>query len=323
MKVTIEQIAAEAGVSRSTVSRAFTRPDLLKDATVTRIRSIATRLGYVPNHNARALSIGRTGALGIVVPDIANPFFPPLIRAAGARAARDDVAMLIASTEEDAEREAQAVTSVAARTDGIILASSRLAGAEIRRLAQRIRIVLVNRDVSGLRRVLVDTASGMSDAVAHLASLGHRRIAYLAGPPKSWSNTERRRAIRTTCAELGLELVEVSGYVPTYDEGRRATEELCLTGATATIAFDDILAQGIMAGLAERGASVPGDMSIVGCDDLLAATTYPPMTSVQARSAEAGERAVTMLLDGKDDSAVRVMLPGALIIRRTTAPPRA
>ena len=320
--VTISDVAHAAGVSRSTVSRVFSQPSLFLPATVTRVQEAAANLGYTPNPQAKALSTGTMAAIGIVVADIANPFFPPFIRAAGLRATQSEVAVLIADTEENPDIEAAALERLASRTDGIILVSSRQSASAVLAFAQKTPLVVVNRDIAGIPRVLVSTEAGIHQAVEHLAGLGHRHIAYLVGPKRSWSNQERLNAANSACMQFDLELTLIKGYMPTYEDGARSSKAVVKSGATALVAFDDLMAQGAMAGLADMEINVPADMSVIGCDDLLAARTYPQMTSIKARSPEAGVAAVDLLLaDAQKDT--RLVLPGEFILRSTTAPPRA
>jgi len=288
---------------------------------VARVRDAAATLGYVPNPQAKALSTGTRDAIGLVVPDIGNPFFPPLIRAADLRATASEVAVLIADSEEDATREASALGRLATRTDGIILVSSRQSKTAISAFARQVPLVIVNRDVPGIPQILIATDVGLGHAVEHLAQLGHRHIAYLTGPKHSWSNQERLKAVSTAVERLGIRLTTIKGYMPSYEDGARCVKELLGCGATGVIAFDDIMAQGVMGGLAAIGVSVPSEMSVIGCDDLLAARTYPPLTSVQSRSAEGGEVAVDLLLSNASRN-TKIILRGDLIVRSTTAPPK-
>ncbi len=323
--MTINQVAAAAGVSKSTVSRAFSRPEMITAETVAHVMEVAKKLGYVPNHTARALSTGRAGTVAIVVPDIANPFFPPLIRGAQAAADQAGFSLLLGDSDEDPTREDVLVSKFGPQTDGIVLASSRMTEEQIRAHAERRPLVLINRDVEGLPRVLIDTATGIAAAVEHLAELGHQHIVYVSGPTSSWSNTERRRAVRAAGRRLGLKISAVAARRSTYEAGVQRVEEILGSGASAAIAFDDLLAQGILAGLATRGISVPVQFSVIGCDDVLAATTYPPLTTVSAHGGDAGRNAVDLLvssLDGNQADARRV-LSTSLVLRSTTAPPAA
>jgi LacI family transcriptional regulator len=309
-------------VSRASVSRAFTNPHMLGEATVARILGVAEDIGYVPNRTARALSTGRTGNVALVVPDIANPFFPPLIQAAQALADKSDLCVFLGSSGEDPAQEDKLLSRFADQIDGMILVSSRLEEDRIRHHAQARPLVLVNRDVKGIPRVLIDSGIGVAQAVAHLAGLGHRRLVYLGGPSQSWSNRQRRAAVRKEARSAGIEVDTINARMPTHEAGRLAAGAIRDTGATAVIAFDDLLAQGVMAGLSELGLSVPGDLSVVGCDDVLGAATYPALTTVSNRSVEAGEQALSLLLDHFRSGAlgdVRFMMDTHLVVRATTA----
>ena len=321
---TIKVVAATAGVSTSTVSRVFSRPHLLKESTVAHVTEVARQLGYVPHHAARALSTGRLGMIAVVVPDIANPFFPPVIRTAQAHASTRGVSTVVGDTDEDPAKELALLTELERRTDGVVLVSSRLPEEVVRELAQRGPLVLVNRDVPGVPRILVDSAPGIREAVDHLAGLGHRHVAYVSGPAGSWSDEQRRDAVRERCAALGVTATVLRAHRPEHDEGRAAAAEVLAAGATAAVAFDDALAQGVLAGMAECGVAVPGQVSIIGCDDILAATTYPPLTTVHGRGGEAGRLAVELLMelvespDAERDR--RRLLPSNLVIRASTGP---
>ena len=152
---TISQVAEAAGVSRATVSRAFTRPDMLSADTVRRVMAIAKKIGYVPNHTARALSTGRYGNVALVVPDVANPFFPPLIRAAQVEAEKLDFCVFLGNSDENPAQEEKLVSRFATQVEGFILASSRLSDERIRFQAARRPLVLINRDIKGIPTALV------------------------------------------------------------------------------------------------------------------------------------------------------------------------
>ncbi|NUR94909.1 MAG: LacI family DNA-binding transcriptional regulator [Kribbellaceae bacterium] len=319
---TITNVAALAGVSRATVSRAFSNPRVLRADTVTRVRAAAAELGYVPNPTARALSTGRHGLLAMIVPDIANPFFPPMIGAAQGRAETAGLALLLGNTDENPAREHTMVGRLTRQADGFVLAASRMTEKQIRDLAARRPVVLVNRDITGIPRVLVDSADGVRAAVEHLAELGHTRIAYVAGPARSWANAQRRKAVKRSAERAGIEAIMLPGQVSNYEAGMHAAPALLDSRATAAVAFDDVLAHGIMAGLAQRGVSVPDDISLVGCDDVLNAQVYPPLTTVSAHAADAGAAAVDLLLqrlENPEDPDRRVLLGTSLIVRATTA----
>jgi LacI family transcriptional regulator len=316
-------IAKELGISRSTVSRAFTRPQLLRAETVERVLNKAESLGYAPNQAARALSTGHSGIIALIVPDIANPFFPPLIRAAQAAADHQDFCVLLGDSAENPAQETRLISRFTPQVDGVVLASSRLTNAALATHAQRKPLVLINRDIPNVPRVLVDSRTGVMQAVAHLAELGHERIAYVGGPVSSWSDHQRRRAVAAARTEHGMRLTMLHAKPATYAGGAATADALLGSGCTAALAFDDVVAHGILAGLAERGVRVPDDVSVIGCDDVFAATTYPPLTTISLRCADAGEIAVSVLLDlvgGRKLGDVRYSLDSQLIVRATTGP---
>jgi LacI family transcriptional regulator len=318
---TISQVAEAAGVSRATVSRAFTRPEMLNAKTVRHVLAIARRIGYVPNHTARALSTGRNSNFALVVPDVANPFFPPLIRAAQLEAEKLDFCVFLGNSDEDPAQEEKLVSRFSNQVEGFILASSRLSDERIRLQAARRPLVLINRDVRGIPRVLMDSGVGISEAVDHLAALGHKRIAYISGPKTSWSNAQRRAAVQRRARVHALRVLMLPAQVASFQTGHAAAAAILDYGATAAVAFDDLMAQGALAGLAARGVAVPRDFSIVGCDDVLGAITHPPLSSVSNACAEAGRVAVMLLMDMLKTRTVRdarYVLSTSLVIRGTS-----
>jgi LacI family transcriptional regulator len=322
---TIAKIASVLGVSQATVSRALNRPELLSPHTVQRVREAARQLGYSPNRAARALSTGQHGNIALIVPDIANPFFPPLIRAAQLAAEAADFCVFLGDSDETAAREETLALKFAAQVAGFVLASPRSPAERIHKLARRRPLVLVNRDVRDVPRVLINTAGGMRDAVAHLAGLGHERIAYVAGPANSWSNQQRRKVARQAAEERGVQISAVPAGDPTYAAGEKVTGKILDDGCTAAIAFDDLVALGILGGLASRGVAVPGVFSVIGCDDTLGSISYPPLTTIAAPAADAGRVAIELLLrvlasdKPRDD---RYSLDSHLVVRATTGPAR-
>ncbi|MGD7788682.1 LacI family DNA-binding transcriptional regulator [Propionibacteriaceae bacterium Y1700] len=323
---TIREVAAAAGVSTSTVSRAFSRPELLSAATVERVQREAERLAYVPNQSARALSTGLRQAVALIVPDVANPFFPPLIRGVERRCDELGISVLLGDTDETADKETQLATKLAAQSDGVILAAPRSSEEVLRRLAESTPVVLVNRDLDDVPRVLIDSASGMRSAVEHLATLGHDQIAYASGPSGSWADDQRRQAVRSAARRHKVRVTNLKASRPTFEAGMALAPDLAASDCSAVIAFDDVLAQGIIAGLQRQGVRVPADLSVIGCDDLLAATTYPSLTAIGADIGEAGRRAVDQLMavinSGDTDAGEAVTMDTHLAVRDSTSAPR-
>jgi LacI family transcriptional regulator len=319
--VTISQVAQAAGVNRSSVSRAFTKPYMLTPETVDRIKTVAASLGYVPNHTARALSTGKNSNLALIVPDVANPFFPPMIRAAQDAADAQDYCVFLGNSNEDASNEDRLVGRFIGQVEGLILASSRLPEQRILAYAEQRPIVLINRDVAGVPRVLIDSSSGMTEAVRYLAAKGHTKIAYVSGPSVSWSNKSRRTAVRRAAQDEGLDLYVCPAQIASFEAGLSVVDKILAAKATVAIAFDDLIAHGILAGMEQHGIKVPRDFSVVGCDDVLGELTRPPLTSISNRSSEAGDLAVSLMYDmlrsaGLKDA--RYLLQTELVVRQTT-----
>jgi LacI family transcriptional regulator len=318
---TISEVAVAAGVARSTVSRAFSQPGRLTAETVRRVLDVALRLGYTPNPVAQALSTGRSRNIALIVPDVANPFFPPLIRAAQRKAEENDFCVFLGDTDENSDREQQLLDRFANQVEGIVLVSPRLPDTAIAQFARRVPIVVVNRDLDAIPRVLIDSGEGIEAAVDHLVSLGHREVAYVSGPTASWSNGQRRSRLRRAADRAGISIVSISAAKSSFEIGKKSVSKLLSSGATACIAFDDLLAQGILAGFADIGVPVPDRFSVVGCDDVLGSTTTPPLTTVSNRSELAGEVAVTLLVDSLRTHAIgdaRHVLSTHLVIRKST-----
>ncbi|WP_164234067.1 LacI family DNA-binding transcriptional regulator [Microbacterium hydrocarbonoxydans] len=323
-RVTLADLARAAGVSESTASRAFTRPDLIRDDTVERIKRLAIELGYSVDPHARALSTGRTRNIALIVPDIANPFFPPLVREVEAGAERAGYAVFLGDSDERAAREKVLIDRLDMQVDGFVLASSRLPAEQILELAERVPTVLINREIEGVQRVLVDAASGVREAVDLLAAMGHSTIAYLAGPPETWADQQRRAAVLGGAAAAAVTVTVIELGRPSYEAGRECVGSLIATGATAAIAFDDVIAHGVLAGFSLIGLNVPADFSVIGCDDVLAATTLPALTTVSGGSAASGAAALSTLLGLIDGAAPveRTALAAHLVHRASVAPAR-
>ena len=310
-------------MSPATVSRAFGRPELLRPATVAHVRAVAAELGYLPNAVARGLSTGRYATIALVVPDIANPFFPPLVRGAQRAADLAGYGVFLGDSDEDPAREDALLARFTGQVEGVVLVSSRLRAARVREHAERRPVVRSTGTWRGYPGCSWIRAWGMSEAVEHLAALGHRRFAYVNGPRTSWAHQQRRRTLRRATDARGLDLVTVDARRPTYETGIACVPDLLAVGATAVVAFDDVLAQGILAGLADAGVDVPRDLSVVGCDDVVAATTTPPLTTVSASAGQAGHAAVNLLfgLLGNDDLRdARYVVHTRLVVRSSTGP---
>ena len=331
MPVTIHDVARHVGVSAATVSRSFSAPDQVRARTRDAVRAAAAELGYRPNRAARSLVTGRTGTVGIVVPDLANPFFPSVVSGAQARARQGDHALLLADSGEDAAQEVELIATLSRQVDGLVLVSPRARTAALRELADGTPLVLLNRRYVGLPAVLMDSADGMRQAVEHLAGLGHRRVAYLSGPRSSWSNRQRLRGLAASAPALGIEVVHLGPLAPTFDAGVQAADQVLAAGVTAAIAFNDLMALGVLSRLTQRSVPVPvpDRLSVLGFDDIpMTAMCTPPLTSVALSTEAAGRAAVDLLLHllgppqaGGADARAQRRLPAQLVVRGSTGPP--
>jgi DNA-binding LacI/PurR family transcriptional regulator len=328
LAATIHDVARRARVSVTTVSRALSQPDLLHPKTRARVLKAASALSYHPNRAARSLITGKTGNIGIVVPDLANPFYPGVLRGVQARAHQAGYAVLLADSQEDAVAEENLAVTMEKQVDGVIICAPFAGDAQLKRVAARTKLVLVNRRCGDIPAVLMDIARGMREAVDHLSALGHRRCAYLSGPRSAWSNRERLRGLHAAARANGMELMELGPFDPKFEGGIQGADPALDAGVTAIIAYNDLMALGVLSRLAARQVRIPDEVSVVGFDDLLfASMCAPPLTTVSMPMEAAGGAAVDLLLahhlngERTPPSAQYSKLSTRLILRATTAPP--
>jgi LacI family transcriptional regulator len=320
---TIRDVARASGVHVSTVSRTFSAPHQVNVETRNRVLAAAEEMGYRPNRAARALITGRTHNIGLIVADIANPFFPPLIKAAESHARGRDYHLFVADTNEDASVEEELVLALAKQVDGILLCSPRMSNSQIEKLSRDVPLVVVNRPVPGLPAVVMDVGQGARLAVEHLVGLGHRDIALLGGPRGSWTNREIRRSATMAARTAGAELVIFGPNPPTEEGGAAQLDAVLQAGVTAVLAYNDLMAVGLIDALDHHGVKVPDQVSVVGIDDTaLSRRTRPTLTTVATPTAAAGRAAVDMLLQHGDDrrTTALVTLQTELVIRDSSGP---
>jgi len=323
---TIHDVAALSGVAASTVSRALSTPGRVNFRTRARIEAAATELRYVPNAQAKALSSGQTKAVAVLVADITNPFFFDIIRGTQLQLKAAGYTQLLVDTEESDEVEINTVGQLRQTADGIIMTAPRLDDDALATAAVSMPIVAINRDIPGVASVMLDTPTATNQALDHLISLGHTHVAYLSGPDTSSSSQHRWAALAAAAEERRVTVVRLGPFAPRTYSGAAAADALVHSGATAGIAFNDLIAIGMLQRLRERGVRVPEDVSIVGCDDIFGADfCSPPLTTVTAPMEQAGRVAVTMLL-GQINPGFGVpprsqaVLPTHLTIRGSTGP---
>lgn len=329
-RATIKQVARLSGVSIKTVSRVINGGDAVSPETLRRVTAAIDRLNYRPNALARGLVTRRSRSIGLVIADIVNPFFPPLVRSVEDTAAAMGYNVILCDTDEHVDRERAAISLLLEKqVDGLILCASRLPASFLREVADGgVPVVLVNRALRHARAaaVMVDAAEGGRRATAHLLDLGHTRIGYLAGPRGSYSHLCRLRGYRRALGSRGIAFDQglVAGGAASIAAGREAAATLMglKRPPTALFAFDDLMAIGAMQELRRQGCRVPDDVAIVGFDDIdLAAFVDPPLTTVAQPKAEMGRLAAARLLEMIESSSPPsprvVTLTPELVVRRS------
>ena len=324
---TIYDVAREAGVHPSTVSRAFSRPGRVSSQTSARVHEVAARLGYRQDVPFRLPNRSRSQVICLVVSDITNPYYLGIIRGAEQAAAAADLSLVVTDGRESAAHERRVLRRNLPGSDGFIITSSRLSDNELRTLAREVPLVVVNRRVPGLPCVHPDNARGIRRSVEHLASLGHTTLGYVAGPSASWADGARWRAVREACHELMLTDVRIGPVPPTIPGGRTAAEEIVRRGLTAVQTYNDMVGVGVLRGLAGLGVDVPGEVSVVGFDNTLPADLVTPGLTTVAQPVmvlgETAARAVIAQVAGEaTPRQLTQVVPVRLVERASTGPVR-
>lgn len=336
-KVTLKDVAARAGVHASTVSRALNADTraMVREDVVRRVTDAAQALGYRPNPIASSLRTNRTLTIGVVIPDLTNALFPPIIRGIEDTLAQAGYTAIIANADNDMERERIAIERMRERrVDGLILATARRRDALIDGCREEnLPVVLINRTVdrAGVACIINDDALGMRLVVDHVAGLGHRDIAFLGGPRAMSTGDARHRGFVAAMRGAGLKadpalmltadaFRDEAGYAgcrTLLERGRRFT---------AIVAANDSLALGCLDALAERGLGCPRDVSLTGFNDIpYLHRISPPLTTVRISHYHMGARAAETLMEliRNDHAPVqKLMLEPELVVRGSTAPPQ-
>ncbi|MBS7700763.1 MULTISPECIES: LacI family DNA-binding transcriptional regulator [unclassified Chelatococcus] len=321
--VTILDVAREAGVATSTVSRALTQSGRVSETMRKHVLNVAVELGYRPNLQARSLSSGRTHTLALLIPGATNPYFFDLIRGTQAEAKVRNYRHMLVDTEASADLEEQYLQELSVAVDGVVLAGSRLSDERLVAIAQKLPMVVVNREIDGVQSVVVDTSTAVTQALNYIASLGHSRVAFLGGPLSSWSSRKRWEALQAAADRLQVECLNL-GHFGETQSGAAAADAALHHKVTACLFFNDMLAIAGLKRFAELGVSVPGDISVVGCDDIFGADfCNPPLTTLTARIDQVARTATNMLLTrllGLPMLREREKVPASLTVRQSTGP---
>ena len=336
-QVTLRDVAAKAGVDSSTASRALNEETshLLSDDTVARVAKAAEELGYRPNAIARSLRTNRTMTVGILVPDVENPLFPPIVRGMEDELARSGYTVLLANTDNDPEHERAVAQSMLARQiDGLAIASARLDHEGLDWLdPHTIPLVFVNRMETehDVPWVIPDDAVGVAALMEHLFDLGHTKIAQVSGPQRLSTSRARYDGYKRELRRRGIKFDKnrvVFADAFSIVGGAKACRELLDRDVefTAVFAGNDLIAIGCLDTLRDDGLKVPEDVSLAGYNDLLLVDKLnPSLTTVRVPKYEMGVTAARLLLArmrGDDEIDGHVKLEPQLIVRQSTGPPR-
>jgi LacI family transcriptional regulator len=334
--VKLSDVAERAGVHPATVSRALSERTrhMVNAATAERVLAAASELGYTPNPIARSLKTNRSFTVAVLLPDLTNPLFPPMVRGIEDGLAEAGFTALIANTDNHPDRALAALETMRIRqADGCIAATATRDDGLLADAAGEMPMVLINRRVlnHAIPAVVADDRSGVRQAVEHLAALGHERIAHVAGPQWLSTGADRHQAFVQALRGVGLnpdpELIRF-GEGFTEEQGALSLHGLLESGAdfSALVAGNDLMALGCYDALVERGLSCPDDVSVVGFNDMPFADKFnPPLTTVRIPHYEMGRRAAALLLerlaseDG-DSPSDDIVLPVELVQRASTAP---
>ncbi|MGP0035666.1 MAG: LacI family DNA-binding transcriptional regulator [Solirubrobacteraceae bacterium] len=332
-RLTIRQVADLAGVSTATVSRVINGRADVSDRAREAVLRVVREHGYSTNRTARGLSAGRTGLVGVTTPVLHHSYFAVILDGAGEALYEQDMRMVLCPTHHEHDREVSLLERLMqGTTDGALLILPEESPDELAALHDHgYRFVIADPLRPLDERVPTVSAahsSGASEAVEHLLSLGHRRIAAITGP-RGWIATEERlRGYRGALAAAGVmpspELVVESDF--RAEGGAQAALSLLdrADPPTAIFAFNDMLAIGVMQAARERGVNIPGDLSVVGFDDTFEASIVTPaLTTVRQPLAEMGRMAVNLLvrqLQNQRIEALHVQLETKLVVRESTAP---
>lgn len=326
---TIHDVAQRAGVSVATVSRWLAGRNIRSTDAV---RHAVEELGYRPNAAARSLKTGRQGTIGVVVPDITNPFFSAIVKGLERAIPDGTFRMLLASSDESADREAEILVDLTGRVDGFVLAPANEQDRAPLTLRQAgVPIVLLDREGTGSELydvVLVDNIGGARTAAEHLLELGHRRIAMINGPDDTTPGRERREGFVGGLAAAGVHVDPAHDLTGDFREasGHALTRSLLdrVAPPTALFTANNQMTIGALKALRDRSVAVPDALSIIGFDDVpMGSLLQPPLTCITRGDEEQGELAMTLLLErlngGGSDTPQRIVLPARLQIRGSTA----
>ena len=322
--ITIKDVAREADVSVSTVSKIINNTKRFSNEVELRVKSAVERLEFKPNPHARSVSTGRTHAIGVVILDIANPYYAAVVKGISREADAAHHTVLLADADERPNRERSLIQTLAQRVDGLVLAGSRLSDEDIGALAAHKPIVTIGRiPGQSVLSVVSDEYDIAFQLTRHLLTSGCKRIAFLAGPP-FWVNSERQRGYLDALEEAGLPAMICPLDSPSI-EGGASLAGVLLMGANrpdGILAYNDLAAMGLMSVARDLNVRIPEDVAVAGIGDIpFAALVSPPLTTAAVPSLELGRAAAALLiarLEGQPITPSTLVLRSKLAIRQST-----
>jgi DNA-binding LacI/PurR family transcriptional regulator len=326
----IKQVAAKAGVSAATVSRAINQPGKVDAQTAERIWRVIRESNYVRNSQARALVSGKSRIFGLIISDISNPFFPELVKSFSYSAIRRNYDILVASTDYRVDRLGTCVGKMIERqVDGLAIMTSELDRQHLVQLYERkLPMVFLDWGEVGplVSRIVVDYESGVSDAMRHLVSLGHRKIAFISGPLALKSIQSRHRAFLKCLRELNIPRFKQAAMEGNHRvDGGEAVMQVLMAQSdrpTAVLAASDLTAIGALRAIRAAGLDVPRDISLIGFDDIeLSRYMHPPLTTIRLSREELGREAFDALYRSAEGTMVQgqdIQIDTALVLREST-----
>ncbi|WP_244871480.1 LacI family DNA-binding transcriptional regulator [Orenia marismortui] len=331
IKVTIKDIAKEAGVSTTTVSRVLNDKPDVSEATKKKIQKVIDKLGYNPNGIARGLVLQKTHTIGLIIPDISNPFFPEVAKGVEDRARELNYSVIFCNTDNDKEREKEAIALMKSKhVDGIILSLSISNKEELYKLEEKnFDVVQIDRKIpdSNYQAVVIDNTLGAYNATSHLVELGHTKIAHVTGDLEIQTGQDRLEGFKKAIANFDLNYKEewiVEGDF-SKESGYQAMKKLLRLKDRPKAVFiaNDLMAIGAYEAIFEMGLGIPEDISVVGYDDIeIASIIKPGLTTMTQSKYKLGQAAADMLIakiDSKEEvDDEDIILNPKLIIRDST-----
>ena len=329
MAHTMHDVAKRAGVSPATVSRVLSKNPYISAETTDRVMSAVNELHYHRNVHARRLAIGKSDLFGLVISEIANPFFPEIIRGFQSEAWDRGFDVLLLNTEYNPERTKSVVRKLIENdVRGVAVMTSSLDAEVIQSLTQEgIAVVLSNMSTPDrlLSNITIDYGRGLSQAIEHIASLGHRRAAVIAGPPTNQTAANIENALVEGLKQRGLDPDPVTHSAYNLDAAAEAVKAIVSTKRPPTVIFcgSDLIAMGVMAALEQAGIEVPSEISVIGIDDIaFSFLARPPLTTIRVPREKLGVtsfKALNKLLKQKRNRGDEYVIETELVVRKSTA----